>query len=64
MNAITLFAMVGAFLTALTLFGGVSSMAHGGENDRRHSHLFMFKRVGWQALTVLFIFIALFSHLP
>jgi len=64
MNAITLFALVGAFLTALTLFGGISSMAQGGENDHRHSHLLMFKRVGWQALTVFFIFMAMFAHLP
>ena len=63
MNAITLFVMVGALLTALTLFGGISSMAHGGDNDQRRSHLLMFKRVGWQALTVLFIFMAMFSQL-
>jgi hypothetical protein len=63
MNAITLFAMIGAFLTVLTLFSGISSMAHGGDDDKRRSHLLMFKRVGWQALTVLFIFMAMLSQM-
>jgi len=61
MNAITLFVLVCALLTVITLFSGIASMAHGGEADRRGSHLLMFRRVGWQALAVLFVFMALLA---
>ena len=63
MDAITLFVLVGAFLTAMTLFSGLNSMAHGGEEDLHQSHLLMFRRVGWQALTVLMIFLAMLAQL-
>jgi hypoxia induced protein len=63
MNAITALVMVCALLTAITLFSGISSMAHGGDTDHRMSHVHMFRRVGWQALTVLAMFMAMFSHL-
>jgi hypothetical protein len=62
MNAITLFVLVGAAFTCLALFSGISSLAHGGEADRRASHLLMFRRVGWQALTVLAMFMAMLSQ--
>ena len=59
MSLITMFVMVAAFFAAVSLFEGVSSMAHGGVHDQRTSHLMMFKRVGWQALALLFIVFAL-----
>ena len=62
MSLITLFVLVCALLTAITLFSGIASMAHGGEADQRGSHLLMFRRVGWQALAVLFVFMALLAE--
>lgn len=61
MSLITVFVMVAAMFAALSLIEGVSSMAHGGADDQRGSHLMMFKRVGWQALALMFILFALFS---
>ena len=61
MSLITAFVMVAALFAAVSLFEGIASMAHGGVEDQRASHWLMFKRVGWQALALLFILFALFS---
>jgi hypothetical protein len=61
MSMITAFGLVAALLAAISLFNGVVSMAHGGTEDQAASHLLMFRRLGWQALAVLFIFLALFA---
>jgi len=61
MSLITAFVMVAALFAAVSLFEGVASMAHGGVADQRASHWMMFKRVGWQALALLFILFALLS---
>ena len=58
---ITVFVMVAALFAAISLFQGVTSMAHGGAEDQRASHWMMLKRVGWQALALLFILMALLS---
>lgn len=63
MSLITAFAMLAAACAAMSLFNGIVSMAHGGAEDQRASHWLMFRRVGWQALAVLFIFFALFASL-
>lgn len=63
MDLLTLFILVAALLTAVSLFNGVTSMAHGGEADAHQSHWLMFKRVGWQALAVLFLMFALLTQL-
>jgi len=63
MNMLTLFVLVAAAATAVSLFNGISSMAHGGEVDARQSHWLMFQRVGWQALAVLLLLFALLSQL-
>jgi hypothetical protein len=60
---ITALGLVAAILAAISLFNGVVSMAHGGAEDQGASHWLMFKRVGWQALAVLFIFLALLAAL-
>jgi hypothetical protein len=57
----TAFVMVAALCAAISLFNGIVSMAHGGAHDQRESHWLMFKRVGWQALSFLFVFFALLS---
>ena len=61
MSLITAFVMVAALFAAVSLFEGVASMAHGGAEDQRASHWMMFRRVGWQALALLFILFALLS---
>lgn len=45
--------------TVAALAGGIVSMAHGGEYDRRHSYQFMFARVGFQGLALVLLVIAL-----
>jgi len=59
MSLMTFFVLVTALCAALSLVSGVVSMAHGGEEDQRASHWLMFQRVGWQALAVLFVVLAL-----
>lgn len=61
MSLITAFVMTAALFAAISLFQGVSSMAHGGREDRHASHWLMFKRVGWQALALFFMLMALLS---
>lgn len=63
MDIMTLFVLAAAAATAISLFNGITSMAHGGEADAQQSPRLMFKRVGWQALTVLFLLLALMSQL-
>ena len=63
MDMMTMFVLLAALATAISLFNGIASMAHGGESDARQSHWLMFKRVGWQALTVIFLLLALMSQL-
>jgi len=61
MSMITTFVMVAATFAAISLFNGIASMAHGGTDDQRGSHWLMFKRVGWQALALLFMVFALLA---
>ena len=63
MDVMTVFVLLAAAATAISLFNGIASMAHGGEADARQSHRLMFKRVGWQALTVIFLLLGLLSQL-
>lgn len=63
MDLMVLLAIVGLGLAGLALFNGVVSMAHGGIEDQRTSHLHMFKRVGWQGLAALFVLLGLLSQL-
>jgi hypothetical protein len=61
MTVVTTLIIIALLATTGVLLSGVVSMAHGGEFDRRHSHQLMFARVGLQAITLLFLFIALFA---
>ncbi|HEY3076033.1 MAG TPA: HIG1 domain-containing protein [Burkholderiales bacterium] len=56
MGLLVVLAAVGV---AVALFNGILSMAYGGEADQRESHRHMFKRVGWQALAIALVLIAL-----
>ncbi len=59
MTTLTVLIVLAVVATAAVLVGGVASMAHGGEFDRRHSHQFMLTRVGLQALALLLLLAAL-----
>lgn len=59
MRMLTILIVLAAVATAAALAGGVASMAHGGEFDRRHSHQLMFARVGLQALALLLLIAAI-----
>ena len=55
MSLLTTFALACMLVAVLAFFNGIVSMAHGGPEDQRSSHIWMFKRVAWQALAVLFV---------
>jgi ABC-type Na+ efflux pump permease subunit len=61
MNLMTVLVLMAALFAAVSLFSGITSMAHGGAEDQRASHWLMFRRVGWQALALVFILLALLS---
>jgi len=63
MDPLAVFAVIGLALAGYALFNGVVSMAHGGIEDQRSSHVWMFKRVGWQGLAALFVLLGLLSQL-
>jgi len=59
MDAMGLLVALAALGVAVALFNGLLSMAYGGEADQRESHRHMFKRVGWQALAIALVLVAL-----
>ena len=59
MDAMGLLVALAAVGVAVALFNGLLSMAYGGEADQRESHRHMFKRVGWQALAIALVLVAL-----
>ena len=63
MSIMTMFVLVGLVATILSLIQGIASMAHGGESDQARSHKLMFRRVGWQAVTILFLLLAVLSQI-
>lgn len=56
LSTLVIFALIA---TIVALGWGIGSMAHGGSYDVKHSHQFMGARVGFQALAVLLLLIAL-----
>lgn len=61
MTALTAIIVIGLLATAGALLSGIVSMAHGGDFDQRHSHQFMFARVGLQGITLLLIVLVLLT---
>ncbi len=60
MTLLTAVIVVALLATAAALVGGIASMVQGGEYDQRHSHQFMFARVGLQGLTLVLLLVALY----
>jgi len=62
MNSMTLLVVAGMAATIIALIEGIASMAHGGASDQARSHFLMFRRVGWQAITVLILLLILLNQ--
>jgi uncharacterized membrane protein len=60
MNILSVVIVVALLLTIAVLGTGIWSMAHGGEFDKKHSSQLMFARVGMQAVTLVFLFLAIY----
>ena len=58
MTTLTAIVMLALFATIVTLGWGISSMAHGGDYDRKHGVQLMGLRVGLQGLTIILLLIA------
>ena len=61
MTTLTAIIVIGLLASAGALLSGIVSMAHGGDFDQRHSHQFMFARVGLQGITLLLIVLMLLT---
>jgi len=61
MTTLTAIIVIGLLASAGALLSGIVSMAHGGDFDQRHSHQFMFARVGLQGITLLLIVLVLLA---
>ena len=62
MSILTLLVLLATAATVVSLVSGISSMAYGGEIGHRNSAQWMVLRVGFQALALLLIVIALSAH--
>ena len=63
MDPLTLLAIGALIATAVALFNGVTSMAHGGVEDDRQSYGLMCKRCVWQAVAVALVLVGMLSRL-
>ena len=61
MDPMTVFVLIAAAMVAVSLYQGITSMAHGGEGDQQRSHWLMLQRVGWQAAALVLILLALLA---
>jgi uncharacterized membrane protein YdjX (TVP38/TMEM64 family) len=58
MTIMTAMVLVALLATVAVLITGIASMARGGDFDLHHSHQLMSARVGFQAVTLLLLLIA------
>lgn len=63
MDPLTLLVFGALLATAISLFNGVASMAHGGVEDDRASYGLMCKRCLWQAVAVALVLVAMLGQL-
>jgi len=61
MDLITVMILAAAFITLVTLAGGVSAMATDGEIAHHNSGEWMFARVGAQGLTLFLLWLSQYS---
>ena len=60
MKLLTILIVLALLATIASLASGVISMMRGGEFDQQHSEHFMFARVGFQAVALVLLVIALY----
>ncbi|HEB59272.1 MAG TPA: twin transmembrane helix small protein [Gammaproteobacteria bacterium] len=60
---LTTLVIIGLVATIVGLGWGLFSMAAGGNFDRKHATQFMSARVGFQALTIVLLLVALYLTL-
>lgn len=60
MPLLTILILVALGATVVSLFLGLNSMERGGEYDQSHGTRYMAMRVGFQALTVVLLLVALY----
>lgn len=60
MQMLTILVLLALVATVVSLALGINSMAHGGEYDQGHSTRFMSMRVGFQAITLVLLMLALY----
>jgi hypothetical protein len=62
MNTMAVLAIGAVGLAVMTLFHGIRSMAHGGDEDDRYSYWLMLTRCGWQAAAFAFVVLAMLTR--
>ena len=62
MNTMAVLAIGALALAVVTLFQGIRSMVHGGEEDDRDSTFLMLKRCAWQAGAFAFVLLAMLTR--
>jgi len=62
MDLLKIVIVLALLATVATLFLGLLAMSSGGELDREASTPLMWTRVGFQALTLLLLVVAVFLH--
>jgi len=62
MDLLKIVIVLALLATVATLFLGLLAMSGGGELDREASTPLMWTRVGFQALTLLLLVVAVFLH--
>ncbi|HWK73869.1 MAG TPA: twin transmembrane helix small protein [Povalibacter sp.] len=62
MDLLKIVIVLALLATVATLFLGLLAMSGGGELDRETSTPLMWTRVGFQALTLLLLVVAVFLH--
>ena len=62
MNTMTVLIVAGMVATVVALIQGIGSMTQGGVSDQARSHILMFRRVGWQAVTVAALLVILMNQ--
>ncbi len=60
MKLLTILIVLALIAVIASLASGVISMMRGGEFDRQHSEQFMWARVGFQAVALVLLVIALY----
>jgi hypothetical protein len=62
MKTLTILIMLALAATVISMVVGIGSMGRGGKFDDQHSAQFMNARILFQAIAVVLLIVALFTH--